>query len=279
MNKYSGALNMRIDIFLVKNGYAAARGRAKTLVESGAVLINGKTVQKVSSEVAYGDIVDVREPDMQRFVSRGGLKLRAALDSFKIDVGGLTAIDIGASTGGFTDCLLQGGALKVYSVDSGVGQLHRSIACDKRVVSIEKYNARNIKYDDFGFLFDIAVMDVSFISQKLIIPNLKLILKESAVFISLIKPQFEAGREYIGKGGIVRSHAGRALAVKNVVACAHENGLVCGGIIPSPIRGGDGNLEYLAAFSGLYYPADMPGDDFITNITADVNNFGHETLT
>ena len=184
----------------------------------------------------------------EKFVSRGGLKLEAALESFGIDVTGFTALDIGASTGGFTDCLLSRGASFVTAVDSGKGQLDPSLISDKRVRNIEKYNARELSADILPGCVDIVVMDVSFISQTLIIPSVVSVMKPDGYFVSLIKPQFEAGRAAVGKGGIVKSAEARLAAVTRVISSASEVGLLCTGLIVSPITGGDGNKEYLSCF-------------------------------
>ena len=172
----------------------------------------------------------------------------AALDAFGINVNRKKAVDVGASTGGFTDCLLKRGAARVICVDSGIGQLHESLRANDRVVSVEHFNARELNVDVTEGLCDVAVMDVSFISQTYLIPPVSTVLHDGAVFVSLIKPQFEAGRSALGKNGIVSNSAYRFLAVKRVINCALENGFDCLGLIRSPIEGGDGNKEYLAYF-------------------------------
>ena len=176
------------------------------------------------------------------------MKLEAALDAFKINVNRLKAVDVGASTGGFTDCLLKRGAATVYAIDAGVGQLHPDLLADSRVHSIEKFNARELNAQVTDGLCDIAVADVSFISQTYIISGIASVLRAGGVFVSLIKPQFEAGRQALGKNGVVTSGAYRYLAAKRVINSAHENGFDCIGLIRSPIEGGDGNKEYLALF-------------------------------
>lgn len=260
---------MRIDKYLVTRGLVSGREGAKRLIEAGAVSVNGQTVYKPSFEVSAGDAVGVREDENRSYVSRGALKLEAAMQAFELDVAGLVALDIGASTGGFTDCLLRHGAARVYALDAGVGQLHPTFAAHPRVVGIDKYNARNLCFADFGFCFDMAVMDVSFISQTLIIPALPAVLKAGAPFVSLIKPQFEAGRQNIGKGGIVKSAAARREAVTRVLDCAAAHGFGCRGIIPSPITGGDGNLEYLACFYSSMPGLGRPDDRTVADMTAD----------
>lgn len=238
---------MRLDVFLFENGYADSRQRAKVLIASECVLVNGKVITKPAYDVDSSDSVVV-SGDPIGYVSRGALKLKAAFDEFKLDAKNLVCVDIGASTGGFTDFLLKNGAAKVYAVDCGTNQLALSLLNDSRVVSMEKYNARNLSLADFGTTVDMAVMDVSFISQTLIIPALVNIISDGAGFVSLIKPQFESGKEAIGKGGIVKNPASRAFAIKKVVECAKANGLSLYGLAVSPILGGDGNIEYLAYF-------------------------------
>lgn len=239
---------MRADLYLCTFGHAPSRKKAQDLIDAEAVFIDGQPIKKASASVNEQIPHEVRVEQVFRYVSRGGMKLEAALDAFKINVNRKKAVDIGASTGGFTDCLLKRGALCVYSVDTGVGQLHESLRTDSRVVCIEKFNARELDERITEGLCDIAVEDVSFISQTYIIPNIAAVLREGGEFVSLIKPQFEAGRSALGKGGIVHNAAYRCLAVTRVLECAYENGFDCIGLIPSPIEGGDGNKEYLAYF-------------------------------
>lgn len=238
---------MRLDVFLTSNGYADSRQRAKVLIIENCVSVNGKVVNKPSMDVSDEDVITV-SGDPIGYISRGALKLKSAFESFKLDANGKTAIDVGASTGGFTEYLLEQGASRVFAVDSGTAQLAEKLRNDARVVSMEKYNARNLTPQDFPSLMDIAVMDVSFISQTLIIPALSSVMSEDCVFVSLIKPQFEAGRDAVGKGGIVKNPASRAMAVKKVIDCAEQNRFRFYGLISSPIKGGDGNSEYLACF-------------------------------
>ncbi len=247
---------MRLDIYLVEKGFCESRSRAARLISEGKIFLDGKKAAKAGQEVSEGEhIVEITEVD--RFVGRGGMKLEGALDSFCIDVSGKRCIDVGASTGGFTDCLLQRGAAHVCAVDSGRGQLHQRILEDIRVTNIEGFNARELTPDTFGY-FDIAVMDVSFISQTLIHPALRSVMEDGAIFISLIKPQFEAGKSALCKGGIVKKPADRELAIKRVL----ESAAVCRfeslGVIRSPIEGGDGNIEYLAAFKAVDATSAIP---------------------
>ncbi len=255
---------MRADVYLAENGYSQSRARAHADIAEGRLYINGKCVKKSSFDVKDGDKVELRGEDMP-YVGRGGLKLKGALDIFGSDVTsqtegifrvsgqvfdpkGRVCADIGASTGGFTDCLLQNGATKVYAIDCGSGQLHEKLRNDKRVINIENFNAREISVDTLGEQADCAVMDVSFISQTLILPALAEVLKDGGELVSLIKPQFEAGRMALGNGGVVKNAKYRADAVKTVIRCARSLGLTLMGLAVSPIKGGDGNTEYLAYF-------------------------------
>lgn len=250
---------MRLDLYLVDRGLAASRERAKRLILSGAVQLDGHVADKPSLDIAGEPTITVF--DDQRFVGRGGEKLAAALSAFEIDPCGMRAIDIGASTGGFTDCLLSGGAARVVAIDSGVGQLHPKLLRDGRVINIEHYNARELSPLDVG-RFDLAVMDVSFISQTYILPRFKGILLPLGRAVTLIKPQFEAGRAALNKKGIVTAARDRIFAVRRVLTSASEVGLTCTGLAPSPITGGDGNVEYLACFS-------LSGDP-ARNLTLDI---------
>ena len=237
----------RLDVFLLNQGFARSRSLAAKLVRSGFVYVNGKQAEKPSLEIFEDDRVEILENALTRYVSRGGLKLEAALEEFSVSPEGFLCADIGASTGGFTDCLLQHGAAKVYAVDSGSGQLHPSLRDNVCVVSMENTNARFLD-ESLVPPVDLVVMDVSFISQKLLYPAVMKILKERGIFISLIKPQFEVGLENIGKGGIVRQEKARLECIDTLRAAAEKIGLVLEKTCPSPITGGDGNVEYLGLF-------------------------------
>ncbi len=239
---------MRADVYLVSFGHTASRKKAQDLIDAGAVRIDGQLLKKASLLINEELEHSVEIEDVFKYVSRGGMKLEAALDAFSVNVNRKKAVDVGASTGGFTDCLLKRGASVVYSIDSGIGQLHESLKNDPRVVSIEHFNARQLDRSVTDGECQIAVADVSFISQTYIIPNVAEVLCDGGEFISLVKPQFEAGRSALGKGGIVTSGAYRYLAAKRVIECGIENGLDPIGFIRSPIEGGDGNKEYLVRF-------------------------------
>lgn len=238
---------MRADLYLTSHGLCESRTRAKRDIESGRLYVNGKAVKRCAFDIRDGDTVELRGEEMP-FVSRGGLKLLGAIKAFGLDVSGLIAVDIGASTGGFTDCLLQNGAKRVYAVDCGRDQLHERLKNDDRVVSIEGFNARELTAETLGEKCDMAVMDVSFISQTLLYGAVKSTVRDGGYLVSLIKPQFEAGRAALGRGGIVKDEGSREDAVKKVLTAATENGLGICGLERSPITGGDGNIEYIALF-------------------------------
>lgn len=235
---------MRIDLYLFEKGLSKSRSFAKTLLSEGYVTVNGKEVKKPSFDVCDNDDVRVTGTPYS-FVSRGGVKLDCALEQFGIDVNGCICVDIGASSGGFTDCLLQRGASLVFAIDSGTDQLDPSLKSDKRVVSMENFNARHLKREDLSAVPTVAVTDVSFISQTLIIPAVAEVLPEDGIFVSLIKPQFECGQAGLGKGGIVKNKKVMEEAVLKVASCAGEFGLCMRAITKSPICGGDGNTEFL----------------------------------
>ncbi len=239
----------RIDIYLFQNGFAKSREAARRSIESGLVTVDGKIVKKASEKIDEMKEHSIECINALPYVGRGGLKLEAALDSFSIDPSNSVCIDIGASTGGFTDCLLKRGASKVYAVDSGRDQLDVELRNDPRVVSIEGVNARFLNRDIIPETADIIVMDVSFISQTLILPRLPQFLDDDGCAVTLIKPQFECGREAVGKGGIVKKPEYRLGAVRRVVNTASELGLHLCDLIRSPVVGGDGNIEFLALFT------------------------------
>jgi 23S rRNA (cytidine1920-2'-O)/16S rRNA (cytidine1409-2'-O)-methyltransferase len=238
---------MRIDVYLSENGIVASRTEAKRFIDEGAVYVNGKQITKPAHDVDGSENITV-DKSVKEFVSRGGLKLKGALVEFGVNVKNKLCIDVGASSGGFTDCLLKSGAEHVIAVDSGSGQLAESLRRNARVTVFENYNARYMKRDDFSYSPQLAVMDVSFISATYIIPAVYDVLADGGEFICLIKPQFEVGRSGLGKGGIVKDSKARDLAVKKVVDFAASTGFITKGIIQSPIKGGDGNIEFLAHF-------------------------------
>ena len=238
---------MRLDLFLFEKDLAHSRTDAKNLITDGKVLVNGKCVTKPSFDVDGDVSVSVLSGEV-RYVSRGGYKLECAIKNFSFEIKGKRAIDVGASTGGFTDCLLKNGAVAVVAVDSGTNQLADSIRRDERVTVMENCNARYLKETDLPYVPELAVMDVSFISATYIIPAVHDVLSDGADFICLIKPQFEVGRANIGKGGIVKDDKIRASAVKKVCDFAEQVGFKTIKTVRSDVVGGDGNIEFLAHF-------------------------------
>ena len=236
----------RLDLLLTSRGHFESRERARAVIMSGGVYVNGQKADKPGTAFPSDADIEVREKDCP-FVSRGGLKLQKALDIFSVDPTGLNVLDGGASTGGFTDCLLQNGAAKVWAVDVGYGQLAWSLRNDPRVVCIERTNIRNLQLEQIGGKpADMAVFDLSFISLKLIFPILKELLTDGAPVICLVKPQFEAGREKVGKGGVVKSAETHLEVLKAHTIAAEEFGLGVKGITFSPVKGPKGNVEFLS---------------------------------
>lgn len=240
---------MRIDVYLVENNYFETRTKAQKAIEEGRVCVGNKPVLKASLEYEGIGKIEIIPSKTDVFVSRGGMKLQKAIDYFKINADNKICIDIGASTGGFTHCLLNNGAAKVYAVDSGSNQLNEKLKNDSRVVSLENTNARYIDLDTVNReKIDVAVIDVSFVSQTLFHKPVFDILQKEGVFITLVKPQFEVGRANIGKNGIVKSDKARKESIEKVKESALLNGFKFVGVCDSPITGGSGNIEYLCCF-------------------------------
>jgi 23S rRNA (cytidine1920-2'-O)/16S rRNA (cytidine1409-2'-O)-methyltransferase len=240
----------RVDKLLVERGLAPTRTRAQALVMAGAVLVNDQRVDKPSETFPPDAPLRVRgsEDPAARYVGRGALKLEKALAEFGVNVTGLTCLDVGASTGGFTDCLLQHGARRVVALDVGHNQIDWRLRSDARVEVREGVNARHLRPADFAEAFDLITMDVSFISAAKVLPALKDLLAAGGRVIVLIKPQFEVGRGEVGKGGVVSDPAKHARVVAEVNAAARELGFDVRGVVESPIRGADGNVEFLALY-------------------------------
>ena len=236
---------MRADVALNKRGLVSSREKAQALIAAGLITLNGKVLSKPSVKVDETDVLTVCGAE-HPYVSRGGLKLEKALQSFSIDPTGMVAMDIGASTGGFTDVLLQNGASHVYAIDVGTGQLDPKLLADSRVTNMEHINARALSADMFPVQPTLAVMDVSFISIKLILPSAFEVLGENGRMVSLIKPQFEAGRENLGKHGIVTKPAVHTQVLRDILKFVPTLGWRVQALDFSPISGGDGNIEFLA---------------------------------
>jgi len=235
----------RLDVLLLKKGLFNSRERAKAEIMAGNVYVNGKKVDKAGTFVPEDAEIFIKEKAIP-YVSRGGLKLKKALDFFNIDVKDKVALDAGASTGGFTDCLLKEGAKKVYAVDVGFGQLDYSLRTDNRVINIERKNVRYLTFEDIGELVDIITADLSFISLKLIFEPLRKLIKEDGDLITLIKPQFEVGKNEVGKHGVVRDKILHERAIREVLLDGEKKGFYCHGLTFSPIQGPEGNIEFLA---------------------------------
>ena len=235
---------LRLDQLVFEQGLTESRERAKTTIMSGLVFVNGQRVDKPGTAVPPDAKIEIRGEALP-FVSRGGFKLDKALKVFPIDPSDKVCIDCGASTGGFTDVLLQHGAKRVYAVDVGYGQLAWKLRTDPRVVNLERTNLRYITAEQIPEPIELAVMDVSFISIKLVLPAVKALLKENADLVCLIKPQFEAGREDVGKKGVVRDSEVHARVIRDILSFAPQIGLSAVGLDYSPIRGPEGNIEYI----------------------------------
>lgn len=246
---------MRLDAFISLKCDGISRSRAKNLIESGNVKLNGRVITKSSFNVdeTIDHELDV-SCDALPFVSRGGLKLLGAIQAFNVDPTDRICIDIGASTGGFTDCLLTYGATKVYAVDSGSDQLADKLKNDSRVVSIERFNARNLTLQTIGEVCSLAVADLSFISQTYVLSAIYSVLSDNGIYIGLIKPQFECGKSALNKNGIVKDKKEFIHAIKRVLQCAEDCGFEIVSLINSPITGGDGNREFLFYAKKVHSP-------------------------
>ncbi|MEE3357072.1 MAG: TlyA family RNA methyltransferase [Lachnospiraceae bacterium] len=234
----------RLDVMLVEQGLAESREKAKAIIMSGIVYVDGEKEDKAGSTFAETASIEVRGKTL-KYVSRGGLKLEKAMQVFPIELEGKVCMDVGASTGGFTDCMLQNGAVKVYSVDVGYGQLAWKLREDERVICMEKTNIRYVKPEDIDDKIEFASVDVSFISLSKVLPPLRDLLKEDAEVVCLIKPQFEAGREKVGKKGVVRDKSVHVEVIENVSCFALTSGFEILGLDFSPVKGPEGNIEYL----------------------------------
>jgi 23S rRNA (cytidine1920-2'-O)/16S rRNA (cytidine1409-2'-O)-methyltransferase len=240
-------VKIRLDRLLVERGLAPTREKAQAVILAGRVEVDGRRVEKAGAAIAEDAVVTLTAP-ASPYVSRAGVKLEAALDAFALDPGAKVCLDVGASTGGFTDCLLQRGARRVYAVDVGYGQLDARLRADPRVVVREKVNARNLSSDHVPEPVALAAMDLSFISARLVLPAVLPLLAPRADVIVLVKPQFEAGRGEVPRGGVVRSEETKKRVLSGIESFGEELGLAHSGSIASPIRGARGNEEFLAVF-------------------------------
>ncbi len=234
----------RLDLSLVDRKLVKTRTRAKAIIMAGRVFVNNNMVDKPGTQVCQDDSIIVKGDDIP-FVSRGGLKLEAAINKFKLNVKGFTCLDVGASTGGFTDCLLQRGAKKVFAVDVGYGQLAWKLRKDPRVVPIERKNIRHLSEDTLPVKVDLITIDTSFISLKIVVPAAIRFMKKKGIILALIKPQFEVGKGMVGKGGVVKNPRAHKSVINSLTAFFKDMGLISKGIVPSPILGPKGNKEFV----------------------------------
>lgn len=260
----------RLDLLMTERGLCDSRSRAQALIMSGAVFVDGQKCDKAGTPVADDAAVEVRGETCP-FVSRGGLKLEKALREFGVDPTGYVCSDSGASTGGFTDCLLQKGAKKVFAIDVGYGQLAWALRTDPRVVCMERTNIRYVTPEDLGEPLDLSVVDVSFISLRLVLPAVQKLLKPTGQVLCLIKPQFEAGKDKVGKKGVVREKSTHVEVLEQFLGLAGELGFTVRNLTFSPVKGPEGNIEFLGHLS--MQPADVERPDVAALVDA-----AHETL-
>lgn len=261
----------RLDQALVERGLCTGRDRAKGIIMAGQVYVNHQKADKAGMSVSPDDEIEVRG-DQLAYVSRGGLKLEKAMKEFNLRLDGCICADIGASTGGFTDCMLQNGAVKVYAIDVGYGQLAWKLRCDERVINLERTNIRHVTDKEIPEPLDFASVDVSFISLKLVLPVLFNLLKDNGEAVCLIKPQFEAGRELVGKKGVVRDENTHIMVVDNALSAAKDNGFTPIHLTFSPVKGPEGNIEYLMHLKKGGHQSELPA-------SAEVVRLSHQTLS
>ena len=263
----------RIDVLLVKKNLVQSRERAKTTIMAGMVIVDGNKIDKAGTMVKEN--ADIRVLGNQiPYVSRGGLKLEKAIKEFGVELKGKVTADIGASTGGFTDCMLQNGAVKVFAIDVGYGQLAWSLRTDERVVNMERTNVRNVTPEDIGQLIDLASIDVAFISLEKVLPAVKAMLKPDGQVVALIKPQFEAGKEKVGKKGVVRDPKVHLEVIHKVIDTAREMEFVTKELTFSPVKGPEGNIEYL-----IWLTKDREAADNVTDeVMASTVELAHSNL-
>lgn len=260
----------RLDVLLVEHGYADSRTKAQAMIMSGLVYVDGQKADKAGMSFEETAPLEVRG-SVCPYVSRGGLKLAKALRDFGVDPTDYVCSDSGASTGGFTDCLLQHGAKKVYAIDVGYGQLAWSVRSDPRVVTMERTNIRYVKPEDLGEPLDLSVVDVSFISLKIVLPAIRELLKPVGQVLCLIKPQFEAGKEKVGKKGVVRDPNTHKEVLDSFVELAHSLNFTILGLTFSPVKGPEGNIEFLGHLTRVAVPGIVPN-------TAAIVSDAHKTL-
>lgn len=263
----------RIDVLLVEKGYFDTREKARKNIMAGLVFVDNIRIDKCGDKINKNSQIEIKGEAIP-YVSRGGLKLEKAIKEFDLNLEGKITMDVGASTGGFTDCMLQNGAKKVYAVDVGYGQFAWKLRTDPRVVCMERTNIRYVKNEDLGECIDLSSIDVSFISLRLVLPVVKSLITENGEIITLIKPQFEAGREKVGKKGVVRDPQVHREVLLKILNFADGIGLKLKGLTFSPIKGPEGNIEYLA-----YFVNNEKNDDGIFDkLVLDIVNKSHDNL-
>ena len=263
----------RLDVLLVEKNLVQSRARAKTTIMAGMVLVDGNKIDKAGTMVKENADIRILGNDIP-YVSRGGLKLEKAIKEFGVVLTGKVTADIGASTGGFTDCMLQNGAVKVFAIDVGYGQLDWSLRTDERVINMERTNVRNVTPEDIGEPIDLASIDVAFISLEKVLPAVKAMLKPTGEIVALIKPQFEAGKEKVGKKGVVRDSKVHLEVIHNVVAVAREMDFVTKELTFSPVKGPEGNIEYL-----IWLTKDKAVEDHVSDeVMAQTVEMAHANL-
>jgi 23S rRNA (cytidine1920-2'-O)/16S rRNA (cytidine1409-2'-O)-methyltransferase len=267
------ATKERLDVLLLELGYYESREKAKAAIMAGLVLVGTERIDKAGTKVPRDAAITVKG-SLHPYVSRGGLKLEKAIKHFGLNLHGAIMLDIGASTGGFTDCALQNGASRVYAVDVGYNQLDWSLRQDKRVQVLERTNFRHMTLEQLdGPRPGFATIDVSFISLKLILPVLAGLMEQGGQTVALIKPQFEAGREHVGKSGVIRDSAIHSSVLREVLTCANEHGFELKGLTYSPITGGEGNIEFLA-----YWQLSVLGKTLPEMVSVDLSKLIKETV-
>ena len=262
----------RLDVLLFEKGLAESREKAKAIIMSGIVYVDNQKSDKPGTCYPESSIIEVRGKTL-KYVSRGGLKLEKAIQVFGLDLNGKTTMDIGASHGGFTDCMLQNGAKKVFAIDVGYGQLAYKLRNDERVVNLERTNFRYVTEEQITEPIDFFSVDVSFISLKLILPVARNFLKENGTAVCLIKPQFEAGRENVGKNGVVRDSSIHTQVINGIIDFAVQNGFSVIGLDYSPVKGPEGNIEYL-----IYLKKSDEADILIDTDAESIVRLSHEDL-
>lgn len=260
----------RLDILLVERGLAGSRERAKRMIMAGEVLVDNQKIDKAGATVKPEAKIRLLGSDIP-YVSRGGLKLEKAMKEFGVELEGRRCADIGASTGGFTDCMLQNGAVQVFAIDVGYGQLAWKLRTDERVINMERTNIRNVTREDIGAALDFASIDVAFISLTKVLPVAFSLLQENGELVALIKPQFEAGREFVGKKGVVREPSVHEDVIRKIASFARETGFVARALTFSPVKGPEGNIEYLIRLTRDKTQDDTVFEERIVTVVAEAH--------